>query len=118
MSKFDRPYTESQLLYPTTIQQIVEEACSICGVPLASTIPYYDYTIILPPSNIINFREALEYIGQITGTFVHVDRNGELYFKWFDKDSLDDAIESDEEIDELLDELDDSDFEIDDFFFK
>ena len=34
MSKFDRPYSESTLQYPATLNQIVRDACSKCGLSI------------------------------------------------------------------------------------
>ena len=34
MRKFDRNYSESKLIYPATREQIVRDACEVCGVTL------------------------------------------------------------------------------------
>lgn len=99
MSKFDKSYTESQITtFPTTIQQLVNDACTVCGVTLAGTIPYATDAVAMVPTNTASFRQLLSYIGQITGTFVHVNRFGQLQFSWFDKSSLNSAISSSSEV--------------------
>lgn len=99
MSKFDKSYTESQITtFPTTIQQLVNDACTVCGVTLTGTIPYATDSVAMVPTNTASFRQLLSYIGQITGTFVHVNRFGQLQFSWFDKSSLNSAISSSSEV--------------------
>ena len=97
MSKFDKSYTNSEIVYPATIQEVIEDACTICGVAFTGTYPDSDYVLTITPS-VATFREVLSAVGQITGTFAHIDRQGRLYFSWFDIESLNSAIDSDTKI--------------------
>lgn len=36
LAKFDRPYSESTLKYPASLSAIIDEACTKCGVAVAS----------------------------------------------------------------------------------
>ena len=88
MSKFDKSYIESNLVYPATIQEVIQDACTICGVAFTGTYPDSNYVLTITPT-VSTFREVLSAIGQITGTYAHIDRQGRLYFSWFNKDALD-----------------------------
>ena len=98
MSKFDKSYTNSEIVYPATIQEVIEDACTICGVAFTGTYPDSDYVLTITPP-VATFREVLSAIGQITGTFAHVDRQGQLYFSWFNTTLLNQAIDSNTKID-------------------
>lgn len=90
LSKFDRPYSDSQLVYPISLSQIVQDACTVCGVPLNTyTFPHSDYVIQeRPDDNAITFREVLSYVGSVAGCFVKCNAAGELELKWFDQTTL------------------------------
>lgn len=90
LSKFDRPYSDSQLVYPISLSQIVQDACTVCGVPLNTyTFPHSDYVIQeRPDDNAITFREVLSYVGSVAGCFVKCNAVGELELKWFDQATL------------------------------
>lgn len=90
LAKFDKSYTLSNLAYPASVQTIVDNACSICGVTLsASTIEYADTIIPYGPTNDnATFREVLSWVGQIIGCYVRCTPYGELEFAWCDVDVL------------------------------
>lgn len=89
MSKFDKDYSETLITsYPVTIQELVEDACTVCDVSLSGTIPYSTDTLDIVPDSVSTFREIIHDIAQITGTFARINRDGELYFGWFDKEKL------------------------------
>ena len=90
LARFDKPYTLSTLEYPATVQSIVENACTICGVEL-STVPIRNNDILIPngPLNdTATFREVLSWIGQIIGCYARCDPYGRLEFNWCDTDVL------------------------------
>lgn len=90
LAKFDKPYSLSTLEYPTTVQSIVDNACTICGVSLSDIeIPHNDILIPNGPiSTNATFREVLSKIAQIIGCYVKCDRFGELEFNWCNVDVL------------------------------
>lgn len=95
IEQFDRSYSTSTLVYPATLFQIVQEACTKCGVTLANNsqiFPHYQYTIPTKPENeSLTFREVLSWCATIAGCFVKCNPNGELMFGWFDTTLLDES---------------------------
>lgn len=76
MHKFDVNYSKSNLIYPATLLQIVQDACRCCGVTLATDslqFEYYNYVIQKKPDdNTMTFRDVLTWVGQISGHFGNV----------------------------------------------
>lgn len=91
MAKFDRPYTESTLVYPATLNQIVRDACSKCDVTLQTyDFPHDDFVVQERPSDeAITFREVIGWAAQIACCFARCDRYGRLELKWFDTTAID-----------------------------
>jgi len=88
MSKFDRPYSESQLAYPATLSQIVSDACTVCGVTFnfaESDFVYDTFSVATKPDgNSCTFRDVIGWVATINGTFARFNSFGQLEFKWFD----------------------------------
>ena len=65
MHKFDVNYSKSNLTYPATLLQIVQDACRCCGVTLATDslqFEYYNYVIQKKPDdNTMTFRDVLAW---------------------------------------------------------
>ena len=77
--KMDAKYSEkSTLAYPATLGQIAADACSVCGVNLATAaFPNSDYSVAKrPDSETITCREILKYVAQLAGCFAKCNRNG------------------------------------------
>lgn len=91
MEQFDRPYTTS-LTYPATLDEIVHDACTKCGVAfsnLSENFPNYDYEVAEKPSGEdTTYREVLSWAAMIAGCFCKCDVNGKLELKWFDISTL------------------------------
>lgn len=88
MAKFDKPYSESSLLFPATLGTIVREACVDClgsSEGLATlTFPNSDFAIpTRPDSETITYREVLSWCAQIAGCFARINNEGKLELKWF-----------------------------------
>ena len=98
MSKFDRDYSESNLGYPATVRQIVEDACNVCGVSYATPrFDHDDYVIQnKPETDSLTFRQMLSYIGQITCQQFSIYHNDRLISRWYDKSTIDDLYASGE----------------------
>lgn len=86
MTKFDRNYSDSHLVYPTTIGSIVNDACTVCGVVNATQTFTNSNLVILtrPDDNALTFREVLSWCAQIAGCFARINRSGQLELKWYD----------------------------------
>lgn len=88
MSKFDRPYSESQLVYPATLADIVADVCTTCGVTFnyaGSDFAYDTFSVATKPDgNSCTFRDVIGWAATINGTFARCNSLGQLEFKWFD----------------------------------
>lgn len=87
MSKFDRPYSESTLVYPATLSQVLRDACTKCGVTLQTyTFDNSDYTVDSRPSdNALTFREVIQWVAQISVKYCRCDVYGRLVLGWYDQ---------------------------------
>lgn len=82
---FDRPYSDSSLSYPATIQQIIADACRICQVTYdASTIEMGNYKVGSRPEGNLTFRDIISYCAQIMGCYARINHLGYLAFGWYD----------------------------------
>lgn len=92
MHKFDVSYEKSNLTYPATLLQIIQDACRCCGVTLATDslqFEHYDYVISdKPDDSTMTFRDALTWVGQISGHFWKCNKNGQLTAGWYNMSDL------------------------------
>lgn len=92
MTKFDQPYSLSKLVYPATLGTIVRDACSCCGVTLASDTAAFDNDNFIvqnrPDDSALTFRQVLQWVGQIACKFFRIDRFGKLSARWYNTDLL------------------------------
>ncbi|MBU5480882.1 hypothetical protein [Blautia sp. MSJ-19] len=92
MTKFDRPYSLSELVYPATLGAIVRDACSCCGVTLASDTAAFDNDNFVvqnrPDDSALTFRQVLQWAGQIACKFFRINRFGKLSAQWYDTELL------------------------------
>lgn len=92
MEQFDRPYTESQLTYPATLEAIVLDLCTVCGVPLANSslnFPHKTFEITERPNDeSTTCRDVLSYVATVAGCFARCNVDGQLELKWFDTATL------------------------------
>lgn len=92
MHKFDISYEKSNLTYPATLLQIVQDACRCCGVTLATDslqFEYYNYVIQKKPDdNTMTFRDVLTWVGQISGHFWKCNKSGQLSAGWYNMSDL------------------------------
>lgn len=82
MYKLSQPFSESTLVYPTTLAAILSDAQS-CGISLDTTstnqFAGYDTVVSEKPSNEgLTYREVVGYIAQQGGYNVRFDRLGKL----------------------------------------
>lgn len=112
--KFDKSYTESTLEYPATLEDIVQDACEVCGVTLGTYgFDHDDYLINeRPTSDGLTFRQILLWVGQISCNYFTADPQGRLKISWYDTKSLEALITNVEQsnlLDSAGDDILDSD---------
>ena len=94
MSKFDKPYNTT-LVYPATLGAIVRDACTKCGVTLATNslqFPHYTYQVTNKPSSeSTTYRQVISWAAQIAVCFARCNTGGQLEFKFYNTSALDDA---------------------------
>lgn len=85
---FDRPYSESALEYPATINQILTDACKVCQMTLnARSVQMGTYVVKgRPDSSAITFRDIVSYCAQIMGCYAFINNMGHLDFGWYEFD--------------------------------
>ena len=92
MFLFDRNYSESRLVYPATLSQIVRDACSVCGVMSAASAQVFDNSTITveerPADDALTFREVISWCAQIAGCYARINNAGYLTFGWYDVANL------------------------------
>lgn len=95
MTSFDKPY-DSKLTYPATLNSIVRDACTECGVTLNTlTFPYDDYIVEnRPEDESTTYREVLAWATQISGCFARCNPYGQLEVKWYPTLSLQEDTET------------------------
>ena len=97
--KFDQPYSKSRLSYPATLRQIVQDACSVCGVTLGTVTFDQDDFVVQerPDDSSITFRQVLQWVGQISCQYFYADVQGRLRMAWYDVGLLDSLVTDVEE---------------------
>lgn len=101
MTKFDKPYINTQLEYPATLGNIIYSACTECSVPLApsmeSTFPNHDLEVSLTIDSSTTYREVISKVAELAGCFTRCNSSGELELKWFN--SVDINIDEESDLD-------------------
>lgn len=84
--QFERPYSESTLVYPTDVNTIIRDACTVCGVPLLTTsVSGGNYIVPARPiSDDLTFLKVVSWCAQITGNFARINNLGQLVIGWYD----------------------------------
>lgn len=108
MINFDRSYSLSKLQYPTTLLSIVQDACTCCNVTLApdsASFPNNGYVVDeRPEDSSINFRKVLQWVGQISCTFLMINDAEQLSLRWYDTDLLEsDNMENSKDVVKITD---------------
>lgn len=87
---FDRPYSESKLTYPTTINQIVADACQCCGMTFdAASVQNGDYVVSERPDDTsLTFRDIIGFCAQIMCGYAFISHLDQLSFGWYDFEIL------------------------------
>ena len=103
MAQFDRPYSESTLIYPKTLAAIVKDACAVClgSVDMLGTqhFPHYDFEIQeRPQDEKTTFREVISWCATIAGCYARFAYDGSIHdskleLKWFNTQVFEDRAE-------------------------
>ncbi|MDO5539402.1 MAG: hypothetical protein Q4F83_04930 [Eubacteriales bacterium] len=87
MHKSDRDYADVKTKYPATVGTIVQDICSVCGIPLLTTT--FDGSDIVinerPSDDALTCRQVLMYCAQRACKFARCDVYGRLELKWFEQ---------------------------------
>lgn len=84
----DLPYAESTLAYPATIREILQEACTHCGITLDTTTIGTGANYIVnsrPATDSLTFRDIVSYCGKILGKYAYISADQKLKFTWYEK---------------------------------
>ena len=88
MKKFeDNKYDGSNLSYPVTMLQVLQDICTKIGVELGSTSFLNDDKQIAVYDNTVSARTYLSYIAEQAGGFAVISRDGKLYIRTFGQDT-------------------------------
>ena len=91
----DRPYSESTLEYPATINQIVADACGACQLAYdAGTVEMGNYTVQeRPKADALTYRDVISYCAQIMGCYARINNLNKLCFGWYKSSSIPEEID-------------------------
>ena len=90
MSMFERPYSDVGTLYPATIQKIVRDICSTCGVTLKDDgFANGSYVVGKRPEETLTCLQMISMCAQVTGNYARCDVSGRLLFEWYDTEAFD-----------------------------
>ena len=81
---------DTNLTFPTTSGAVVREACTRCGITLATQSWDGINTVIQkkPDDKNLTWRAAIGYAIQLGGQFARMNPNGQLVIGWYDIDHL------------------------------
>ena len=89
MKKFeDNKYDGSDLNYPATMLEVLQDICTKVGVELGSTSFLNDDKQIAVYDNTVSARTYLSYIAEQAEGFAMIGRDGKLYIRTFGQDTI------------------------------
>lgn len=86
LQNLDKPYSLSKLQFPATIRTIMQDACSCCGIQMATAAFDNDSFIvdIRPDDESLTFRQVVFWCMQIACKWAKADEWGRLKVGWYD----------------------------------
>lgn len=86
MRKLERPYSDVSTTYPATLQTIVRDICSTCGVTLVNPdFANGSYVVAeRPDDSSLTCIAALSYAAQASGNWARCDEWGRVRLGWYD----------------------------------
>lgn len=90
MSLFERAYSDSALAYPASMLEIVKDACTACGVVMATDDFPCCHLIapVRPTFQGVTFRDVISWAAQCCGCNASVDNLGRLEISYYNFDFL------------------------------
>lgn len=84
MVKFDREY-DSDLVFPATLGEIIQDACSKCGITqYTTTFPNSAYTVPeCPKLENLTYRKMIQWVAEIAGCNAYADWYGQFRMTGF-----------------------------------
>lgn len=100
MSKFDKKYDASKITWPASLDTIVRNACTECGVIFGmSSFPNQSFVVRKAPNDAaLTYHDVISYAAQIACCYAKCSTDGQLLFGWYSttytkmKDGLDGGI--------------------------
>lgn len=92
VSKLSHTY-EGGISYPATLEQIVRECCSACGVLYDTSLPTFMRNYIVktaPQDTSLTYGMLISYVAQASGCFVRTTPDGKIRFDWYSMSTLND----------------------------
>lgn len=95
MRFFDVPYSNSNQVYPATLDNIVRNACTDIGITLNTpNFPHKTFVVQnRPEDEATTYREVIAWAAQVAGCYARMNPNGQLELKWYDQAALSQALE-------------------------
>ncbi len=90
MYKFEKSYKDSTLVYPATLLQIWQNACSECNV-LTNTSSFLNSGVTVqkkPVGDHVSYRDIVGMIAQLSKSFAFITRQGYIELDWFELDPV------------------------------
>lgn len=85
MTKFDENYDASKFQYPMTLLSLASAVADAVDVPYAAAESGFvnaTLTVNSPDLKESTYRDLLRYIGELSGTYARITRDGKLRFVW------------------------------------
>lgn len=86
LQNLDKPYSLSKLTYPAIIRTIMQDACSCCGLQMATAAFDNDSFVVdeRPDDESLTFRQVVLWCMQIACKWAKADEWGRLKIGWYD----------------------------------
>lgn len=85
MIKFSKSYSDVKTVYPASLQTILNDVCTYCGVIL-NTQRFDNYNYVIserPDENTITCLDVVSFVAQIAGCFAKINTSGKLDLIWY-----------------------------------
>ena len=89
MVRFDKPY-DTELSYPATLDEILQDACAKCGVQQYTTrFLNSSYRVEKKPvGDLLTYRQIVQWVAELAAANAWIDWNGALRLGWFENTGL------------------------------
>ncbi|HZK00835.1 MAG TPA: hypothetical protein VFC79_12540, partial [Tissierellaceae bacterium] len=84
MVYLDVDYQESNLTYPATLLQIYVNICNDIGIIPRTTSFINSSVVVTEKPTDTTYRNVLQYLAELSGTFAQMHRQGGLELKWYE----------------------------------